>query len=411
MRRIVVTGLGTINPLGYSVDEFWTNLLAGRTACQKIKRFDPDNFKTQIACELDLQRLSDRLRSAEIKRADLYTQFALYASIEAIEDSGLELADLDPYSVGVIWGTGQGGLTTIEEELKEYYQKEKKPHFHPLFIPKMLGSMAAGQVALKHQIKGVVYSNHAACASANAALMDAALLIKSGKSDVMLVGASDAPINEATIAGFNALRALSTKNQDPAGASRPFDENRDGFVVAEGGACLVLEAYEHAKERGANIYAELVGSSVTNDAYHITANHPEGHSAKVAIENALKEAKVNAEEIDYINPHATSTPVGDKAELHLLRTIWKNESPYISATKSMTGHHLGASGAIEAIICLKAISSQQIPATINITEQMEAWPKNFKLLTEESISTQIKYALNNSFGFGGHNAISIFKSI
>lgn len=411
MKRVAITGMGTLNPLGDNVSTFWKNIIQGKSGAGKITKFDTAHFKTKIACELKNPNFSRYLSDTEIKRTDPYVQYGIYAAAQAIENAAIELNNIDPYDIGVIWGTGQGGLTTIEQELEGFHNQNKKPHFNPLFIPKMLGNMASAMIALKFGTKGVNYTNHAACASFNAALMDASLFIKAGKAKMIIVGASDAPITPATLGGFNALRALSTQNDFPEMASKPFDRYRDGFVVSEGSAAFILEEYEHAQARGATIHAELAGTAITNDAYHITASHPNGEGAIRAMKEAMKEANVSAEDIDYLNPHATSTPVGDKAEAEAINHIWGNlnHKLHISASKSMTGHHLGAAGAIESIICIQAIKESIIPPTINTKDIAEEMFSGIPFIQNKAFNHQIDYAMNSSFGFGGHNAISIFK--
>ncbi|MFQ3213664.1 MAG: 3-oxoacyl-[acyl-carrier-protein] synthase II [Marivirga sp.] len=410
-QRVVITGMGTLNPLGNDIASFWENIVNGKSGADHITKFDTTNFKTKIACELKEHDLTAHLTRIELKRTDPYVQYALYAASQALEDAGISMDEIDPFTAGVIWGTGQGGLTTIEEALEEFHEENKTPHFNPLFIPKMLGNMASGMIALKFGFMGVNYTNQAACASANAAMMDAAMFIKQGKAKFIVVGGSDAPITPATVGGFNALRALSTKNDSPATASKPFDELRDGFVLSEGAAALILEDYEHAKARGATIYAELVGTAITNDAYHMTAGHPKGVGAIRAMNDALKEADISAESINYLNPHATSTPVGDAAEGEAINKVWhaKGEKLKISATKSMTGHHLGAAGAIEAIICIQSILHNCIPPTINSNSIDSQTLANFQFIRGQAVTADVTYAMNNSFGFGGHNAVSIFK--
>lgn len=412
MKRVVVTGMGTVNPLGKTVAEFWKNSLAGRSGAGIITRFDAANFKTRIACEIDSFDPEKYLTHAEIKRSDLFTQYALYAAAQALEDSGLELGKLDPFDIGVIWGTGQGGMGTFEEEVKNYVQTDFIPKFNPFFVPKLIANMASGMISIKFGLQGINYTTVSACATSNTALMDAFNYIRLGKAKVFVSGGSEAPITEASIAGFNAMKAMSTNNEYPAEASRPFDSARDGFVMGEGAGALILEEYEHAKQRGATIYAELVGASMTADAYHMTATHPEGLGALKAMQLAMDEAQLNPGQIDYLNAHATSTSVGDLSEIAAIRSVFgDNGSLSISATKSMTGHLLGAAGAVEAILSIKSITEKLIPPTINLHQLDPAIPDKLGIVRNQAIEKKVKVAMSNTFGFGGHNGIVIFKEV
>lgn len=412
MKRVVITGMGTVNPLGKTVSEFWENSLNGKSGARLITRFDAANFKTQIACEIDGFDPERYLAHAEIKRSDLFTQYALYAAAQALEDSGLEIATMDPFDIGVIWGTGQGGMGTFEEEVKNYTQTGFIPKFNPFFVPKLIANMASGMISIKFGLQGINYTTVSACATSNTALMDAFNYIRLGKAKVFVSGGSEAPITEASIAGFNAMKAMSTNNGHPTEASRPFDSARDGFVMGEGAGALILEEYEHAKQRGARIYAELVGAAMTADAYHMTATHPEGLGAKKAMELAMAEAGLNPNEIDYLNAHATSTSVGDLSEIAAIRSVFGAESSLsISATKSMTGHLLGAAGAVEAILSIKSITEKIIPPTINLHELDPAIPGSFNIVRNQAVEKDVKTAMSNTFGFGGHNGIVIFKEI
>jgi 3-oxoacyl-[acyl-carrier-protein] synthase II len=412
MKRVVITGMGTVNPLGKTVSEFWENSLKGKSGARSITRFDTAHFKTQFACEIDFFDPARYLSHAEIKRSDLFTQYALYAAAQALDDSGLDLDRISPFDIGVIWGSGQGGMGTFEEEVKQYTQSNFIPKFNPFFVPKLIANMASGMISIKFGLQGINYTTVSACATSNTALMDAFNYIRLGKAKVFVSGGSEAPITEASIAGFNAMKAMSTNNASPAEASRPFDTQRDGFVMGEGAGALILEEYEHAKQRGAKIYAEMVGASMTADAYHMTATHPDGIGAIKAMELAMEEAGLNPKQIDYLNAHATSTSVGDLSEITAIRSVFGDESSLsISATKSMTGHLLGAAGAVEAILSVKSINENIIPPTINLQNPDPAIPGQLHLVKNTAFEKQVKVAMSNTFGFGGHNSIVIFKEI
>jgi len=413
MKRVVVTGLGALTPIGNSVNEFWENAVKGKSGTSEITKFDTSLFKTKFAAELKNFSPEQYLDRNQIKRSDPFTQYALYAVTEAMEDSELDIASLSPFDVGVVWGTGQGGMKTFEEEVKNYTEGGKNPRFNPFFIPKLLSNMASGMIAMKFGLMGINYTAVSACASSSSAIMDAFNYIRLNKAKVMVTGGSEAPITEASIGGFNAMKALSTRNDDPQGASRPFDADRDGFVMGEGAGALILEEYEHAKKRGAKIYAEIVGAAMTDDAYHISATHPEGIGAIKAMELAMEEAGITSEEINYLNTHATSTPVGDISEIKAVATTFKHQfkNLKISATKSMTGHLLGAAGAIEAIIAVKAITNNIIPPTINTVKIDPFIPTAMPIVVKEAIGHKVTIAMSNTFGFGGHNATTIFKSV
>lgn len=412
MKRVVITGMGTVNPLGKTVNEFWENSVNGKSGARLITRFDPANFKTQIACEIDAFDPEKYLTHAEIKKSDLFTQYGLYAAAQALEDSGLELEKLDPFDIGVIWGTGQGGMGTFEEEVKNYVQMNFIPKFNPFFVPKLIANMASGMISIKFGLQGINYTTVSACATSNTALMDAFNYIRLGKAKVFVSGGSEAPITEASIAGFNAMKAMSINNEHPTEASRPFDSSRDGFVMGEGAGALILEEYEHAKKRGAKIYAELVGASMTADAYHMTATHPEGLGAKKAMELAMAEAQLNPNQVDYLNAHATSTSVGDLSEIAAITSVFgQTGSLKISATKSMTGHLLGAAGAVEAILAIQSINHDLIPPTINLRELDPAISGQLGIVRNQAIEKKVNVAMSNTFGFGGHNGIVIFKEL
>ena len=411
--RVVVTGLGALTPLGNTVSEFWENAVKGTSGAAPITKFNPEKFKTQFACEVKDFDPKKHLDRNEIKRSDLFTQYGLYASAEAMEDSGLNSDKISPFDIGVIWATGQGGMGTFEEEVKDYTKNDFEPRFSPFFVPRLIPNMASGMISMKFGLMGINYTTISACASSNTAIMDAFNYIKMGKAKAFITGGSEAPITEATIGGFTAMKAMSTRNDDPAAASRPFDTERDGFVMGEGACALVLEEYEHAKARGAKIYGEIVGASMTADAYHLTATHPEGIGALRAMKLALDEAGLNPDQVGYINTHSTSTPVGDLSEVKAVSKLYENSNwkPAISGTKSMTGHLLGAAGAIEGILSLMAVKEGIIPPTINTENIDPEIPKNLEIITKEAVERDISVSMSNNFGFGGHNAIVVFKKI
>ncbi|MGG7439539.1 beta-ketoacyl-ACP synthase II [Chryseobacterium arthrosphaerae] len=410
MKRVVITGLGAVTPLGNNVEDFWQNSIKGTSGAVLITHFDTEKFKVHFACEVKNFDPKVYLNHNEIKRSDLFTQYAMYASAEAIQDSGLELENMDPFDTGVIWGTGQGGMWTFEKEVMDFAQGDGTPRFNPFFVPKFIANMASGMISMKYGLQGINYTTVSACATGNTALMDAFNYIRLGKAKVIISGGSEAAITPASIGGFSIMKAMSTRNDDFATASRPYDAERDGFVMGEGAGALVLEEYEHAVARGAKIYAELAGAAMTADAYHMTAPHPEGAGAIKAMQLAVKEAGANMEDIDYINPHATSTPLGDLIELKAINNAFKGSKNLdISATKSMTGHLLGAAGAVEAILSIKAIQNSIIPPTINLHSIDESIPKDINIVFGEAKEKEINFALSNAFGFGGHNATLVFK--
>jgi 3-oxoacyl-[acyl-carrier-protein] synthase II len=413
LKRVVITGLGAVTPLGNDVKTFWQHIVAGKSAAAEITHFDSSLFKTRFACEVKGLNVQAYLDRADIRRADPFTQYAIVASDEAIKDSGFDVNLIDPFEIGVIWGTGQGGMETFEEQVTSYVKGDGIPRFSPFFVPKLIANMASGMISIRNGFMGINYTTVSACATSNTAIMDAYNYIRLGEATVMVTGGSEAPITPASVGGFSSLKAMSTRNDDPLHASRPFDIDRDGFVIGEGAGALVLEEYEHARARGAHIYGELVGASMTADAYHITATHPEGIGAAKAMQKALAQAGLEIAEIDYINMHATSTPVGDLSELKALTAITSGQKiqTKISATKSMTGHLLGGAGAIEAIICLLAIRDNVIPPTINTETLDPAVPSNLNIVLKEAIAHPVSTTMSNTFGFGGHNGIVIFKSI
>lgn len=411
--RVVVTGLGAVTPLGNTTEKTWNNAVKGKSGAARITRFDPKHFTAQFACEVKDFNPKERLSRNEIKRADLFTQYALFAAAEAMEDSGLDLEKISPFDMGVVWGTGQGGMATFEEEMKMYIKREQKPRFSPFFVPKLIPNMASGLISMKFGLMGINYTTISACASSNTAIMDAFNYIRLGKAKAFVAGGSEAPITEATIGGFTAMRAMSTKNDSPETASKPFDPERDGFVMGEGSCALILEEYEHAKNRGATIYAEVIGASMTADAYHLTATHPEGAGALRGMKLAMKEGGVTADDIDYINTHSTSTPVGDTSEMLAVAKLYESaeKQPTVSATKSMTGHLLGAAGAIEGLLSVKAVQNNIIPPTINTQTIDKEIPSDIDIVLGEAREQKVDIAMSNNFGFGGHNGIVIFKKV
>lgn len=411
LKRVVVTGLGALTPIGNTTEEFWKGLINGVSGAAPITRFDASLFKTQFACEvknLDLDQFMDR---KEARKMDAFTQYAMITADQAIVDSGLDLDSLDKSRSGVIWGSGIGGLRTFQEEVTEFANGDGTPRFNPFFIPKMIADIAAGFISIKYGFRGPNFVTVSACASATNALIDAFNYIRLGKADVFISGGSEAAVSEAGIGGFNAMKALSQRNDSPQTASRPFDKDRDGFVLGEGAGALILEELEHAKARGAKIYAEIVGGGMTADAYHITAPHPEGLGASSVMKITLEDAGLKPEAIDYINVHGTSTPLGDVGEVKAIQKIF-GEHAYklnISSTKSMTGHLLGAAGAVEAIASILAINNSTVPPTINHFTDDEAFDPKLNLTFNKAQEREINYALSNTFGFGGHNCSVIFK--
>lgn len=405
--------MGAITPLGNNVTAFWENLVAGKSGAATITRFDAGKFRTRFACELHGYDPSLALDKAELRKTDPFTQYALSATAEAVADSGLDFSAMDPFDTGVIWGSGEGGMQTFEEQVTEYVEGGYNPRFSPYFVPRLIANMASGMISIKYGLMGINYTTVSACATSNTAIMDALNYIRLGKAKVMITGGSEAPITPASIGGFCAMKAMSVRNDDPATASRPFDVARDGFVMGEGAGALILEEYEHAKARGAKIYAELAGAAMTADAYHMTATHPEGLGAFQAMKFALEDAGINKEEVHYLNAHATSTPVGDLSEIAAITRMF-GDSPahlHISATKSMTGHLLGAAGAIEAIASVKSITENLIPPTINTQALDPGIPAGLQIVLTSALQKDVKVAMSNTFGFGGHNGIVVFKKI
>ncbi|HPH85667.1 MAG TPA: beta-ketoacyl-ACP synthase II [Ferruginibacter sp.] len=411
LKRVVVTGLGALTPLGKTVDEYWQHLAEGVSGCDFIKQFDVTKFKTRFACEVKDFEPTDYLDRKEARKMDRYCQFALIASDEAVKDAGISKDNVDPDRVGVIFASGIGGLITFQEEVINFASGDGTPRFNPFFIPKMILDIAAGQISMRHGFRGPNFAVVSACASSTNAIIDAFDNIRLNKADIIITGGSEAVVSAAGVGGFNAMKALSERNDDPKTASRPFDKDRDGFVMGEGAGVLILESLEHALARGAKIYCEIAGGGATADAYHITAPHPEGLGAKNVMHVALKDAGMNPSDIDYINVHGTSTPLGDIAETKAILSVFGDHAYNlnISSTKSMTGHCLGAAGALEALACIMAVTKDVIPPTINhFTDDPELDPKlNFTF--NKAQHKTVNAALSNTFGFGGHNASVIVK--
>ena len=414
LKRVVVTGLGAVTPVGNNPEETWNNLLNGVSGAAPITLFDASNFKTQFACEVKGFNVNEYIDRKEARKMDRYAQLAMAAAVQAVDDSKMDLESVDKNRIGVVFGVGIGGIKTFEDEV-EYYalHKENGPKFNPFFIPKMISDLAAGHISIRYGFHGPNYSTTSACASSTNALADAFNLIRLGKADAIVAGGAEAAICACGVGGFNAMHALSTRNDDPEHASRPFSASRDGFIMGEGAGCLILEELEHAKARGAQIYAEMVGEGMSADAYHITASHPEGLGAKLVMQNALEDAGMKPEDIDYINVHGTSTPVGDISEVKAIQQLF-GEHAYklnISSTKSMTGHLLGAAGAVEAMVSVLSVKNDIVPPTINHQEddKDENIDYNLNFTFNKAQKRTVRAALSNTFGFGGHNACVIFK--
>ncbi|MAH82710.1 MAG: beta-ketoacyl-[acyl-carrier-protein] synthase II [Flavobacteriaceae bacterium] len=412
-RRVVVTGLGALTPIGNTLNDYWKGLINGKSGAAPITYFDASKFKTQFACELKNFNPIDFFDRKDIRKYDRFTQYALVSTDEAIIDSGLDLENINTDQVGVIWGSGIGGLETFQNEVIEFQKGDGTPRFNPFFIPKFIPDIASGMISIKYGFTGPNFATVSACASASNAIIDALNYIRLGYADVMVAGGSEAGVTIAGIGGFNSLHALSKRNQDPSTASRPFDKNRDGFVLGEGAGSLILEEYDHAVSRKAKIYAELSGAGLSADAYHITAPHPEGQGAVKVMKNCLKDSNIQIEDIDLINVHGTSTPLGDIAEVKAVKEVFGNHAYNlnINSTKSMTGHLLGAAGAIEAIACLMSIKEGVIPPTINHFENDENIDSKLNFTFGKSQKREVNFAMSNTFGFGGHNACLLFKKI
>jgi 3-oxoacyl-[acyl-carrier-protein] synthase II len=411
MKRAVVTGIGAVTPIGNNVAEFWQNLKSGKSGAAAITKFDTTLHKTKFACEVknfDPLQIMDK---QEARKLDLFTQYALVATNECIKDSGIDLEKVNKNMVGVIIATGMGGMTTFEDEILSFGQNGRNPRFSPFFITKMIPNIAAGQVSIRYGFHGVSYTLISACASSNNAIANALDLIRNGRTEIVIAGGSEAPIIEASVGGFNSIKALSTLNESPESASRPFDSSRDGFVIGEGSGILMIEELEHALNRGAKIYCELAGYGAASDAYHIVATHPDGLGAILAMEGAIKDAGLTTGDVNYINAHATSTPLGDVSEYKAIEKVFNSNlrNIHVSATKSMTGHLLGGAGAIEAIACLKAIDDNIIPPTINLQNADAEINPLIDLTPLSATHHEVNVALNNTFGFGGHTVTTLFR--
>lgn len=414
LKRVVVTGLGAVTPLGNNTEDTWNNLVAGVSGAAPITLFDASQFKTQFACEVKNLKVNDYIDRKEARKMDRYAQLAIISAMQAIQDSGMNLEEIDKNRVGVIYGVGIGGIKTFEEEVGYWAQhQENGPKFNPFFIPKMIADIASGHISIMYGFHGPNYTTTSACASSTNALADAFNLIRLGKANVIVSGGAEAAITASGVGGFNAMHALSTRNDDPEHASRPFSASRDGFIMGEGSGCLILEELEHAKARGAKIYAEMVGAGMSADAHHITASHPEGLGARLVMENALEDAGMKPEDIDYINVHGTSTHVGDISEAKAIKQVF-GDAAYkinISSTKSMTGHLLGAAGAVEALASVLAVKNDIVPPTINHEDDDRDPEIDYDLnyTFNKAQKREVRAALSNTFGFGGHNACVIFK--
>lgn len=410
MRRVVVTGLGVLSPIGNNLDTFWKNIQEGKSGAGPITKFDSEKFKAQFACELKDYNPKDHFHVKEIRKYDPFTQYALIAVEEAFKNGNIDLEKVNKDRVGVIWGSGNGGIQTFQDQMEEFCQGDGTPRFNPFFIPRILVDIAAGIISIKYGFRGVNFCPVSACATSNTAMIEAFNYIKWDKADMIVTGGSEAAITKPAMGGFASAKALSTKNDSPETASRPFDINRDGFVMGEGAGALVLEEYEHAVKRGATIYGEIVGGGQAADAYHLTGTHPEGEGAILGMQEAMREAGISPEQIDHINMHATSTPQGDKSELTAVKTLFgARKDLALSGTKSMTGHLLGAAGAIEGIATVLALKDGLVPPTINTTEIDPDFKDDFDFPLNKAQKKEMTYAMSNTFGFGGHIASIIMK--
>ncbi|MCF6298057.1 MAG: beta-ketoacyl-ACP synthase II [Flavobacteriaceae bacterium] len=413
LKRVVVTGMGALTPIGNNLNEYWEGLINGVSGAAPITHFDASKFKTRFACELKNFDINEFLNRKEARKMDKFTQYAMVVADEALADSGIDLESEDRSRIGVIWGAGIGGLETFQNEVLNFSDGDGTPRFNPFFIPKMIADIAPGHISIKHKLHGPNFTTVSACASSANAIIDALNYIRLGHADVFVTGGSEAAINIVGVGGFNAMHALSARNDDPKTASRPFDKNRDGFVLGEGAGALILEEYEHAKARGAKIYVELIGGGLSADAHHITAPHPEGLGAKIVMRNCLKDAGIQPEEVDAINMHGTSTPLGDVAELKAVQSVFGDHAykMNINSTKSMTGHLLGAAGVIEAIASILAIRNGIIPPTINHSTDDDQIDSKLNLTLNKPQKRNMKIAMSNTFGFGGHNACVLFRKL
>jgi 3-oxoacyl-[acyl-carrier-protein] synthase II len=413
LKRVVVTGLGALTPIGNTVSEYWDGLKIGKSGCAPITYFDTEKFKTQFACEIKNFDPLQHFDRKEARKLDKFAQYALVSSDEAILDAGIDLDTVDKFRVGVIWGAGIGGIETFQNEVINFAEGDGTPRFNPFFIPKMIADIAPGNISIKHGFMGPNYTTVSACASAANAMIDALNYIRLGHCDIIVTGGSEAAVTQAGVGGFNAMHALSTRNESPATASRPFDATRDGFVLGEGAGALILEEYEHAKARGAKIYAEVLGGGMSSDAYHMTAPHPDGIGVERVMLNCLRDAGMSPNQVDHINTHGTSTPLGDVAELKAITKVFGEHAKNINinSTKSMTGHLLGAAGAIEAIASILAMQHSLVPPTINHTTIDENINGSLNLTLNKAQKREINVAMSNTFGFGGHNACVLFKKL
>lgn len=413
MKRAVITGLGAVTPIGNNVSTFWDNLVKGKSGAANITKYDTTQHKTKFACEIKNFDPLQCIEKQEVRKLDLFTQYALVAADECMKDAGINLDNCDRNRIGVIIATGIGGMQTFEEEILNFGKNINSPRFSPFFITKLIPNIAAGHISIKYGLHGVSYSIASACASSNNAIANALDCIRLGRADIIIAGGAEAPITQASMGGFNSIKALSTNNDSPETASRPFDKDRDGFVAGEGAGILMIEEYEHAIKRGAKIYCELAGYGAASDAYHIVATHPEGLGAVLSMEGAINDAGLSINDISYINAHATSTPVGDISECKAIEKVFESvlTNIHVSATKSMTGHLLGAAGAIEAIACIKAIENSKIPPTINLGEIDSSIHSKINVTPLKAIEKEVVVALNNTFGFGGHTSTTLFKKI
>jgi 3-oxoacyl-[acyl-carrier-protein] synthase II len=410
MKRVVITGIGALTPIGNNLNEFWTNLKNGVSGAGPITKFDTEKFKVKFACELKGFDPKDHFDVKEIRKYDPFSQYALVAVEEAVKHGNIDFDTLNKDRIGVIWGSGNGGIQTFQDQTKEYCDGDGTPRFTPFFIPRILVDIASGIISIKYGLRGVNFCPVSACATSNTAIIEAFNYIKWGKADMIITGGSEAAITESAIGGFSSAKALSQRNDSPETASRPFDINRDGFVMGEGAGALIVEEYEHAIKRGATIYGEIVGGGMAADAYHLTGTHPEGDGAVLGMNEAMREAGITADQIDHINMHATSTPQGDNSELIAAQRVFgRRKSLAVSATKSMTGHLLGAAGAIEGIACVMALLENTVPPTINTTDFEPEFADSFTFPIGKSIEKEMTYAMSNTFGFGGHIASIVFK--
>lgn len=410
-KRVVITGMGALTPIGNNLQDYWNGLKDGANGCGPITKFDPSKFKTHFACELKNFNAEDFIDKKEARKMDPFVQYAIVASDEAIKNANINFEDLNRNRIGVIWSSGNGGMLTFEEQLLEYAKGDGTPRFNPFFIAKILVDICAGMISMRHGLRGINYCPVSACASANTAIIDGFNYIRLGMADMIITGGSDAAITRSGIGGFGAMKALSTRNEDPASASRPFDIDRDGFVMGEGAGALILEDLDHALNRGAVIYGEVIGGGMSADAYHLTSTHPDGLGAQLAMKQAIDVAGIKKEEIDYINLHATSTSVGDISELKAVKSLFGDhvKNIHVSATKSMTGHLLGAAGAVEGIAAVMTCRDNIIHPTINTKNIDPEIPEGFNLTLGKAVHKTVHIAMSNTFGFGGHNAIVLFK--